>query len=421
MGPIFKESVPMRHPVVLCSFAAGLIAAPLAAQANQKISILTGDTTVVIERGARSSCRVEIDGRALPTRDAEKICESKQHNISWNSPDGSMLRLRLDSLGNSMRFMMGDSMLALEGLARSQADMARELATRSRALNLDGQMLALKNLQSGRSGLNVFGAFDSLLAPRPVIGITVETRARDTDRYGAYVAAVTPSGPADKAGLRSGDLITRIADRSLNSGATKRAVSADESRPYVRLIEVMATLEAGKEVALEYRRGDANRTTKVTPRDDDQVFAFGSTWSTENEPEGVLYRVAPTPSNAPTAWSFGDSRPPVATMVPRATAPRTAVFASYGFGSVLGSTELTSMNQRLGRYFGTSEGVLVVNTDEKNSLGLQPGDVVQSIDGRSIQNPNELGRVLRSYESGDRISIGLFRDKKSQTVSARLP
>lgn len=351
----------MRHHAVFCTLILGVVALPLSAQANQKISILNNDTSVTIERGAQNSCRVEVNGKALAERDAKPICETRQRSITWS--------------GNSGTLAFGEN--------------------------------------NGVPGLQLFGGFDSLATARPIIGVTVDTRARDTDRYGAYIVAVTPSGPADKAGLRSGDIITRVAGRSVTAGATSRSVSSDESRPYVRLIEVMATLDAGKEISLDYRRGDANLSTKVTPRDDGQVFA-SSTAQPLNDAMTYLRRSMSGDSIASTIY-FGDEGP-----IPPAM-PRQRSSFGYSFSNVLGSTELAPMNEKLGRYFGTESGVLIIDTDSRNAFGLQPGDVVQSIDGRSIENPNELGRVLRSYESGDRISIGLVRDKKKQTVSARLP
>ncbi len=393
----------MRHPVVLCSLILGMFAMPISAQVNQKISILSNDTSVTIARGAENSCRVEVNGKALAEREAKPICETRQRSITWSNGFAGQLGQNLDSTGRVLRFMMGDSAMALAGLARSQAALARS------------QAMMARDLVAQSEGLNLFGGFDSLMTARPVIGVTVDTRSRDTDRYGAYIVAVTPSGPADKAGLRSADIITRIAGQSVTSGATKRAVSSEESRPYVRLIEVMATLDAGKEITLEYRRGDANLSTKVTPRDDEQLFAM-STLRPFNDAVTFLRRSAPA---ADSMWSaaphFGNEPGLMATV------PGRPVGFGYAFSNVLGSTELAPMNEKLGRYFGTESGVLIIDTDSQNALGLEAGDVIRSIDGRSIENPNELGRVLRSYETGDRISIGLVRDKKTQTVSARLP
>ena len=44
---------------------------------------------------------------------------------------------------------------------------------------------------------------------RARLGIKVNLQARDSDSIGAYVDGVTPGGPAAKAGLEAGDIITR--------------------------------------------------------------------------------------------------------------------------------------------------------------------------------------------------------------------
>src|SRR4051812_19147438 len=53
---------------------------------------------------------------------------------------------------------------------------------------------------------------------RARLGIKVNLQARDTDALGAYVESVTPNGPAAKAGLRSGDVITKLDGQSVLTG-----------------------------------------------------------------------------------------------------------------------------------------------------------------------------------------------------------
>src|SRR6267143_6824491 len=43
------------------------------------------------------------------------------------------------------------------------------------------------------------------------IGVIVDTRANDAgDKIGARIEGITPGGPAEKAGLKAGDVITRF-------------------------------------------------------------------------------------------------------------------------------------------------------------------------------------------------------------------
>ncbi|MGH7703110.1 MAG: PDZ domain-containing protein, partial [Gemmatimonadales bacterium] len=52
--------------------------------------------------------------------------------------------------------------------------------------------------------------FEMFTGRRARLGISVNVRARETDSVGAYVNGVTPGGPAARAGIKSGDIITKV-------------------------------------------------------------------------------------------------------------------------------------------------------------------------------------------------------------------
>ena len=52
------------------------------------------------------------------------------------------------------------------------------------------------------------------------------------------------------------------------------------------------------------------------------------------------------------------------------------------FPGEFGGMELASITPKLGAYFGTNEGVLVVQAPDNDVFKLEDGDVIQSIDGR---------------------------------------
>src|SRR3989442_2494271 len=86
------------------------------------------------------------------------------------------------------------------------------------------------------------------------IGVVVRTDASpETDKIGAKIEGVTPGGPADKAGLKVGDIITKFNGTSL--GAVK-ADDEDESGPGTKLVQLARRLEPDDTVQVEYRRGD---------------------------------------------------------------------------------------------------------------------------------------------------------------------
>jgi len=88
-------------------------------------------------------------------------------------------------------------------------------------------------------------------ATYPIMGISVDTRFTGT---GALIssdgAGVTPAGPADKAGLKAGDIITRLDGIEINN--------SDE------LIVAIRSKSAGDKVKVKYTRNNISRDTTVT-------------------------------------------------------------------------------------------------------------------------------------------------------------
>jgi len=88
------------------------------------------------------------------------------------------------------------------------------------------------------------------------------------------------------------------------------------------------------------------------------------------------------------------------------------VFAMRG----LGGLELTEMNAGLGEYFGTSEGMLLLEAPRDSTLPLRAGDVLLAIDGRAPKSTAHARRILGSYAGGEAVEFRIMRQKKQQTV-----
>jgi hypothetical protein len=83
--------------------------------------------------------------------------------------------------------------------------------------------------------------------------------------------------------------------------------------------------------------------------------------------------------------------------------------------------ELASITPKLGAYFGASDGVLVVSAPENDSLKLEDGDVIQAIDGRKPSDGAHALRILRSYKSGEKLSLAVLRQRKPVTLAVTMP
>jgi len=94
--------------------------------------------------------------------------------------------------------------------------------------------------------------------------------------------------------------------------------------------------------------------------------------------------------------------------------------ANGEMGHGLMDLQLAPLNPELGTYFGATEGVLVIDVPKESALGLKPGDVVQSIDGRKINGVSSFFRILRSYDPGDSFKLDIMRNKSRMTVTGKL-
>ncbi|HTY06706.1 MAG TPA: PDZ domain-containing protein [Gemmatimonadales bacterium] len=237
------------------------------------------------------------------------------------------------------------------------------------------------------------------------IGVVVATGAdADSDKIGARLSAITPGGPAEKAGLRAGDVVTKFNGVSL---ANVRSEDSDESGPGNKLVELAQALDPGDTVQLEYRRGaDTKKATLVA---EDVTYSLNGTMPST----GFSFAMPPMPrvETAP----FGDLAP--------------SIVQDWGSGNGMGfcfgdswcNLELVSLNSDLGDYFGTHDGLLVVKATEDSTLPLKSGDVILSIGDRKPTSPAHAMRILRSYDVGESVQIEIMRHQKRQTVTWKVP
>jgi S1-C subfamily serine protease len=220
------------------------------------------------------------------------------------------------------------------------------------------------------------------------VGVIVRTDANaETDKIGAKIEAVTPEGPADKAGLKVGDVITKF-----NGTALAGAPSDDEeeSGPGKKLIALARKLEPGDTVQVEFRRGTESKKATLVAED------LGSSPFLMHLPEAGMRMVMPQMPDMPDMnFDF--------------------------FESPWGDLRFVSLNPDLGEYFGTKEGVLVVKAPVDSSLPLRSGDVILSIGGRKPGSPEHAMRILRSYDKGETVSIDIMRKQKRLTVAWKVP
>ncbi|HEX4633822.1 MAG TPA: PDZ domain-containing protein [Gemmatimonadales bacterium] len=242
------------------------------------------------------------------------------------------------------------------------------------------------------------------------IGVVVSRGAdADSDKIGARIAAVTPGGPAAKAGIKAGDVITKFNGVSL---ANVRSEDSDESGPGNKLIELAQALDPGDTVQVEYKRGsDAKKATIVV---EDVTYSVNGNSNNVFGDRGfslAIPKVEMTP--------FPDMRMPSPLM--QGWGSGEGFGMELCFGDAWCNLELVSLNSDLGDYFGTRDGVLVVKASEDSLLPLKSGDVIVSIGDRKPTSPAQAMRILRSYDSGETVNVEIMRHQKRQTISWKVP
>lgn len=221
---------------------------------------------------------------------------------------------------------------------------------------------------------------------RAMLGIQVDPAS---GRDGVRVEEVSPGGPAEAAGVRAGDVIVAIDGAKLEG----RDDSARE------LVRRMNDVEPDAKVKLRVLREGKARDIEVIARARGPMFRA--------LPLPGVPRAPDAPHAPPAPWAFGHGFDWEDFLEP--------------WRGGIGGMELASLTPKLGAYFGTEKGVLVVRAPRGGELPLEDGDVILSIDGREPTSGAHAMRILRSYQPGEKLSLKIMRQRKVLTLSVVLP
>jgi serine protease Do len=234
------------------------------------------------------------------------------------------------------------------------------------------------------------------------IGATVTTDENKELTTGVILETVEVGGPADKAGIKAGDVVSEF------DGERVRSV-----RQFLRLVQETTP---GRSVPAVLSRGGQRVTVNVTPERASDARMFGDDFSMRYL--DVPRAFPPTPPSPPSPPAPGRApRPPSVFASP---APF-ELLRTLRYGR-LGIT-IEELDTQLAEYFGVKEGMLVKSVPADSvgaKAGLKAGDVITAINGRKIYDSSDVTRALERTEDNGDFTIEITRDKKTQTLKGKL-
>ena len=246
-----------------------------------------------------------------------------------------------------------------------------------------------------------------LMTQRPRLGVTVNLRASDTDSIGALVQSVTPGGPAAKAGIRTGDIITKLDGTVLVSRANRADTGdGEQSPPGLRLVELAARLSPNDTVSVELRRGRDRKTVRlITEGDSGGEFSYvpGRMWKQDSGM--TIFRSMP------------DMKMRMPLELEQQMGPAGQTRMRVFFDSPLGDLELAPLNEDLGSYFGTTDGVLVISVPKDSKLNLKSGDVMEIMTSPNQQPTKDWLDFAVTTRARSRIRSHLRTEQRQKSIN----
>ncbi len=270
--------------------------------------------------------------------------------------------------------------------AAEQQQLEQQMREVRRQLAAAAHRLAELTLQM--AGPNVTIRMRRLDLHRAVLGISIGDTTAPQSARGVSVMAVTPGGPAEKAGIRAGDVITAINGVAFRSDKQESATD--------KLVDFMDKVKPGAMLKLSYVRSGRDFSTEVKAGRLSDYFALG------------MPPIPPVPP-VPPANLRAIYGPPYPYMYVRS------------WGGPWSDMQLVPLSPTLGRYFGTDQGLLVVHAPPNPVLKLRDGDVILKIGGREPGTPPHAMRILYSYGPGETLKLGIMRRGKPMILSITLP
>ena len=193
---------------------------------------------------------------------------------------------------------------------------------------------------------------------------------------GAEITEVTKESAAEKAGLKEGDIITKINDDKIED--------ADD------LYQIIGKYKPEDKVTITYKRGGKENKVDVKLGENKHVKVYS--WNNRKGKNfNFKYQMPPGVQN----WNGFDGR--------------------------------WNKKPRLGLQVQETEdnkGVKVLDVDEDEpagKAGIEEDDILTAVNGKPIESLETLKEAMKDVKDGDTLKFDILRDGKSQTINVKFP
>jgi len=268
---------------------------------------------------------------------------------------------------------------------------------------------------------------------RAMIGVVLAS-----DKEGVRISAVTPDGPAARAGLRGGDLITAINGHTVAVTTHGRSDGDDGEDDALRQARALLTnLKENQSVSIEYRRDGKEGVVAFNA---ERREALNWPALMNDDPE---HPFLPKDFNERIRADVARAQRDAQRMVRDKDRMRTEVERAHREAERAGTQamrdatrtgrqamrqampwwglNLAPVNAELGRYFGTDKGALVIAAGNGSLPELRAGDVIVGVAGEKVERPEDVMRALRDEPAGHDIALKLMREHKLVALNVKAP
>jgi serine protease Do len=226
---------------------------------------------------------------------------------------------------------------------------------------------------------------------RAMLGVVTEKADK-----GVKIKEVTKASAAEKAGLKAGDVITKVNGKPVNEHGD--------------IVDAIAPLKPNDLADITYLRDGKEKKVKATLGKSDAPMAM--TWNMDKKNFDYQFRM----------------EPPMAMIAPH---PPHAPNEPYGPKTFIYNDEDMWMFRNDRPKYGMSiednadgDGVKITGVDSAGNAmkaGIKENDIITEVEGKPVKGTDELKDILGDVEDKSSISVKVLRNGSAQNITLRVP